>query len=112
MEGHNKIYSGNEDNGEAYDKDDDEDIDEDDDDEEIDEDSGDDLNFFDQELPEEDKLTITFTNLFLEDNFFNPLQPEFNPVVDQLALLVDDGSTDEYYDDIELDLRTTSVSLN
>ena len=101
MEGHNKSCSGNEDNGDAYDEDDDENIDEDDD-EENGEDSGNDLDS-DQEIPEEDQLTSTFTALFPEDNFFNHLQPEFNPVVDQLALLVDDDSTDEDYDDIESD---------
>ena len=101
MEGHNKSCSGKEDNKDAYDEDDDENIDEDDD-KENGEDSGDDLNS-DQEIPDEDKLTCTFTALFPEDNFFNHLQPEFNPVVDQLALLVDDDSTDEDYDNVILD---------
>ena len=48
MEVHNKSCSGNEDNGDAYDKDDDEDIDEDDD-KENSKDSGNDLNS-DQEI--------------------------------------------------------------
>ena len=38
----------------------------------VDEDSDDDLDS-DQEMPEEDKLTSTFTALFPEDNFFKLL---------------------------------------
>ena len=47
-------------------------------------------------MPEEDKMTSKFNILFQEDKFFNHLKPKFNPVVDQLALLVDDGSLNEH----------------